>query len=336
MARFNLNPWNRHTDGKLAGIEAAKDELDTVEEKARAGSLSQLEAASARVDILKRWAEDIGSRAGNPRHAGVASASGFTVLGIAAALLVLYFAGGFPSDFTGMGKQQPVSAGSEPQGDEFAKLRAYAQSVPEALPSVVYGPMSKPKNAAANDGLADVDTMIERLAARLEKEPNDSDGWRMLGWSYFQTKRFAEAEKAYAHAVALKPESTELTSAYEEAKAKAAAGSAATAADTSSAPDVRTSASAGPSADSMANIEALPADQRATMIRAMVDRLESRLETAPRDAEGWIRLMRSRTVLGEKDAAATALRKALEIFKDEPERLTEIATAANEIGVTKE
>lgn len=54
--------------------------------------------------------------------------------------------------------------------------------------------------------LADVDTMMGRLVARLEKDPNNADGWRMLGWSYFAMKNYPKAVEAYARAATLKPE----------------------------------------------------------------------------------------------------------------------------------
>ena len=78
--------------------------------------------------------------------------------------------------------------------------------------------------AAAGKLLPDVNTMIERLAARLETAPEDSKGWRMLGWSYFNTGRYEQAAAAYAKALELDPNSAELKLAYEEAKAKASEG----------------------------------------------------------------------------------------------------------------
>ncbi len=39
------------------------------------------------------------------------------------------------------------------------------------------------------------------------------------------------------------------------------------------------------------------------MIRGMVDGLANRLEQQPRDAEGWIKLIRSRVVLGDAELA---------------------------------
>ena len=80
--------------------------------------------------------------------------------------------------------------------------------------------------------------------------------------------------------------------------------------------------------------EMAPQDQNA-MIRGMVDGLEARLEKSPRDAEGWIKLMRSRKVLGDAGAAKAALGKALAAFADAPEEKTKISAAAKELGVTE-
>ncbi len=66
----------------------------------------------------------------------------------------------------------------------------------------------------------------------------------------------------------------------------------------------------GPSAADMAAAAALPAEERDAMIRAMVDRLAARLEQAPEDREGWLRLARAYEVLGETEKARSALRRA--------------------------
>jgi cytochrome c-type biogenesis protein CcmH len=58
----------------------------------------------------------------------------------------------------------------------------------------------------------------------MAKNPADPDGWRMLGWSYFQTERFADAATAYGKAVALRPDGPGYQSAYGEALALAASG----------------------------------------------------------------------------------------------------------------
>ena len=71
-------------------------------------------------------------------------------------------------------------------------------------------------------------------------------------------------------------------------------------------------------------------------VNTMTDRLAARLETTPEDVEGWTLLMRSRVVLGEKEVAATAFRKALEVFKDDAAASGEITAAAIELGLKTE
>ena len=76
--------------------------------------------------------------------------------------------------------------------------------------------------------------------------------------------------------------------------------------------------------------------KRDDAIRSMVDGLADRLESSPRDVEGWILLMRSRVVLGEREVAATAFRKALEVFKDDSAASGKITAAAIELGLKAE
>ncbi len=61
--------------------------------------------------------------------------------------------------------------------------------------------------------------MVARLEQRLESEPNDADGWAMLGRSYVVLGRYGEAVDAYAKAREHKPDDLELTIAYAEALA---------------------------------------------------------------------------------------------------------------------
>lgn len=52
---------------------------------------------------------------------------------------------------------------------------------------------------AADDGV-DVEAMVRQLADRLKTNPNDINGWLLLGRSYVGTERFALAIDAYQHA----------------------------------------------------------------------------------------------------------------------------------------
>jgi len=74
----------------------------------------------------------------------------------------------------------------------------------------------------------------------------------------------------------------------------------------------------------LANREPAETPQRAE-IESMVAGLESRLEESPDDLEGWLMLGRSRSVLGELDAAVDAYRRARELNADHPEMLGGLA-----------
>ena len=94
-----------------------------------------------------------------------------------------------------------------------------------------------------------------------------------------------------------------------------------------------TAAIPGPTRDQMAAASAIPPGQQDEMVRGMVDRLAGRLKANPRDAEGWIRLMRARMVLGETEAATAALRTGLATFKGDKAVEAQLARAAAELGV---
>jgi cytochrome c-type biogenesis protein CcmH len=210
---------------------------------------------------------------------------------------------------------------SQSNNEMLQRLAAYAGS-PETGDAA---------SAAADKMLPDVNTMIERLADRLKTSPDDIEGWRMLGWSYFQTGHYQQAATAYARAVELDPSSAEFKRAYEDAKAKAAEGDNI---ETAS-PLLAGAASKGEVAKVAAS-EAMPTKDREAAIRSMVEGLANRLESSPRDVEGWTLLMRSRVVLGEKEVAATTFRKALEVFKDDSAASGKIAAAATELGLKAE
>ena len=215
---------------------------------------------------------------------------------------------------------------SESNGEMLARLIDYTRSIETEEPTSM---------AAADKPLPEVNTMIERLAARLESTPEDIEGWRMLGWSYFHTARYEQAATAYARAVELDPSSAELKLAYEEAKAKASEGDNL---ETASALQTEPVAKGGdgPSVEKITEPGTMPPHEHDAEIRSMVDGLADRLESSPRDVEGWTLLMRSRVVLGEREVAATAFRKALEVFKDDSAASGEITAAAIELGLKVE
>jgi cytochrome c-type biogenesis protein CcmH len=53
-------------------------------------------------------------------------------------------------------------------------------------------------------------SLVERLAARMRENPDDPEGWRLLGRSYAALGRFAESLEAYAKALERKPRDADL------------------------------------------------------------------------------------------------------------------------------
>ena len=98
-------------------------------------------------------------------------------------------------------------------------------------------------------------------------------------------------------------------------------------------PQTSPAAEKGPSPHDVQAAEAMAPADRTAMIRGMVDGLASRLERSPRDADGWIRLIRSRIVLGEDDLAKQALERGLAAFADDAQERERIAAAARELAV---
>ena len=75
-----------------------------------------------------------------------------------------------------------------------------------------------------------------------------------------------------------------------------------------------------------------PTDQSA-MIHQMVDGLELKLASNPDDLQGWLKLIRSRMVLGEPDKAKAARDKALAHYGENALVLKAIANLSEEIGL---
>lgn len=71
-----------------------------------------------------------------------------------------------------------------------------------------------------------------------------------------------------------------------------------------------------------------PAQPDEAAIRAMVDGLAARLDANPDDPEGWVRLVRAWSVLGETGRRDAALARARREFRDRPEVLSALEEAA--------
>ena len=74
-----------------------------------------------------------------------------------------------------------------------------------------------PHQAAAN--VHEFQAMVDRLAAKMRENPENADGWKLLGRSYTALGRFAEAVDAYAKAVERSPRDAQLLADFADALA---------------------------------------------------------------------------------------------------------------------
>jgi cytochrome c-type biogenesis protein CcmH len=92
-------------------------------------------------------------------------------------------------------ESQSVAPIAQPAGPSAEDVQAAQSMTPEQQQEMIRG-------------------MVEGLAKRLEANPNDLDGWKRLGQSYFVLKEPVKARDAYARAVALTPADLNLLAEY--------------------------------------------------------------------------------------------------------------------------
>jgi cytochrome c-type biogenesis protein CcmH len=190
--------------------------------------------------------------------------------------------------------------------------------------------------AIAEAGAQDYPAAVRALKQAVRLAPQRADLWLTLGQA--QTfaaggKIDADAQRSFRQALALAP--GDLSARFYLAVAKSDTGDGKAAAA-----EFQAILAALPPGDerrgavqaALAKAEGKPvlqADpQQMAMIRGMVDRLAARLKTNPDDSDGWVRLVRAYSVLGQtkdRDAAYAAARAR---YAAQPKVLADLDAAA--------
>jgi len=408
VRRFGL----RQAAHEAVDIEACLDQLEELESKLRQGEIRKADADTIRSEIRSRALACRRTSSLPMLSVGVSDFALACVAGILIAGAVGLYASTRESGATTVAESGPAQ--QMPPAEEAPAVKRLAALTQNSAPES-WGQQPQKRSA-----LPSVDEMIQRLAARLEKNPGDAEGWRTLGWSYFNIGRFAEASDAYAKAIDLSPDNLALKTARIDAMVQAADGKITTdishviddvlksdppnmrarffkalakdqQGDKTSAltdcvgllsevkpgepwlPELKSTiarierdlgvetatpatgpkssmssevvdalkrdvqmpnvAETGPSARDVEAAETMSSADRSAMIRDMVERLAKRLEQSPRDADGWIKLIRSRMVLGQTEQARQALSRSVEIFADDAQERDRIVARAREFGL---
>jgi len=158
-----------------ANIAIHRDQLRELDADLRAGTLSAELYEQARREIEARLLEDL-SRPDTAavQHQQWRGAAIALALAIPLCAVGLYFVVGNPQALA------PQAAGSPDHGLSEQQIEA----------------------------------LVERLAARLKTDPENAEGWSMLGRSYGALGRFDEATNAYANAAARLPNNAQLFADY--------------------------------------------------------------------------------------------------------------------------
>jgi cytochrome c-type biogenesis protein CcmH len=188
-------PLIRRLDSQTPGaMDKAiyNDQLKEVERDLQSGAIDAPEAESAKIEIQRRLATvskntvEAQPVSNGWRNAALAACAGLVILGSV-------------NLYNMMGSPDMPSVVSQP-----AAPAAQQAEAPAAAPQ------------AASNSPGQVDAMVAKLQARLASNPNDAEGWRMLGWSQFNLQHYPESADAYAKALALDPTNTDYKSAYAE------------------------------------------------------------------------------------------------------------------------
>jgi cytochrome c-type biogenesis protein CcmH len=195
-------------DGASADIYKAQ--LAEIDREEAAGLMSAEDARMGRTEVQRRLIATTGASA-TLETPDMTLTDRTTFIAVAAALAVgsavLYMAVGSPG--AGLASHPPVMMG-----------QMNGQST-QGMPMAAAGAAGA---GGQMTGVAPVDEMIATLEARLVSQPNDAEGWRMLGWSKFRTDDYAGAAVAYGKAIAITPNDAETQSAYGESLSRASGG----------------------------------------------------------------------------------------------------------------
>jgi len=152
-----------------------------------------------------------------------------------------------------------------------------------------------------SEKVSDIASLFEGLKQRLEVNPDDVQGWMMMGLTYMHYEQFDDALAAYEKADALLPGDSDIQQALDRAlKAQSATKKSI-------------------SASNVIEKKMQDPNGQTIDVGAMVMRLKAKLEANPDNIQGWMMLGRSYTNLGYHAEAVDAYEKALGLISDDPE-----------------
>jgi cytochrome c-type biogenesis protein CcmH len=215
--------------------------------------------------------------------------------------------------------------------------------VDEKSPPMMVAAPAAPASAVSppeHSGSA-IEAMVERLAQRLKQDGSDVPGWvqlvrsyRVLGQSDKVKTATADAHAALAgNAEALQRLDQGLAGLDTEAGSVAIAPVATGPGAAGPPPAAASVAMPGPDASQVAAAAQMAPAERNGMIDSMVTRLAQRMAANGSDVDGWLRLIKAYTVLGQRDKALGAAASARGALAGNDDNLRRIGELTKELGL---
>lgn len=181
--------------------------------------------------------------------------------------------------------------------------------------------------ASAAGGIVSADAQAAFEAA-LKLDPANPKASFYLAMGMAQEGRIAEATAGWQKMLAALPQDSAWRGAVEQALAESAKRSVASGVPAKGQNSGDFGAGDVDAASSMS-----PQDREA-MINSMVAGLDEKLRQNPRDAEGWMQLIRSYVVLGKADQARDALNRGIAVFGSDSDEAKKFTAFAVSLGLT--
>lgn len=189
---------------KESNVAVYRDQLADLEADLQSGIISAEQYQQDRDEIERRLLSDVAAPVPLTEQKSKLAAAGRGTI-YALALGIPIVAVGF---YYQVGTPGAISGTSAPNAQApFAGNRRPAQ----LNQSGADGPMTQQR----------MEANVVALAKRLEQNPSDVSGWKMLARSYSGLQKYEEASKAYARATELKPDDADLLADYALAKTMA-------------------------------------------------------------------------------------------------------------------
>lgn len=360
------------SDGPDAHVAAYGAQLDELERDEAAGLVDPERAEALRTEISRRLLAADGREAAGKTIAAPARPRPLLALALVVAIplaaLALYIAGGSPGipsqpladrdpaerrayealvaevdRLSRAARDDPENAETHARlGDAFLQLQLYAEAA-EAYGRAVGLTGGDPAlTSAYGEALVSADNGTVTAQARaafervLEVRPGDPRARYYLGLARAQAGDDEGALERWAALVADSPADAPWLPTVRRQAEAAADRLGRDLSEALPEPLSPAGPAGGPSRADMDAAAEMSEEDRAAMVRGMVEGLAARLEDNPDDLQGWQRLAQSYAVLGENRLAAEAYARAARLSPDDPRLLSVYADAILATGRNQE